>query len=492
VTGLFRPGPAVRLFAAGLLVAGLMAVQVTGQPKDKAAPKDKTKAPAAPAKLDPKTLKTTTTLNTKEVVRHVKKAAKKFEPFKMRDPSKAKTAAGSIVPGTTMLDVEVAGKKVKMAAKKYYDALNGVEKLVTAAGYSHRDPIKPGVATVLTKSEQKTAEQETRVKKLKSTLVKFDKTKHKVDQAKVKRADHAKQFKTAVSNKAAEKKRVEGAQKHLNTKYGKPGSKVKPRAVFTPQGTTKNWSWMLGRKNILAGELRTKLETKGDANGLSIVGSADAVGWLVNQQVNILGANGTIRVPRTGNSNANLSVTVFGARVYTFDKSVNTTFEKSDTFQKTLEKSATFRASIGPIPVAAKVGIQGTVGLRYMIGLRPLYCNAQVVPFLKVKAYAQAGVDIFIAGAGAGGQLTLIDAELRVGGKLALRFESTRTYLEENAYIYGQVNMLAGSLYLYLEVTVPRWGLPPWHKKRWTWDIWKWNGIKYGGYLVNVTKTHNL
>lgn len=56
----------------------------------------------------------------------------------------------------------------------------------------------------------------------------------------------------------------------------------------------------------------------------------------------------------------------------------------------------------------------------------------------------------------------------------------------------ANVEMLSGSIYLYVFVTVPRFGIPPWKKKEWRYDIWKWAGLKYGGYLVNVTKTHAL
>src|SRR5262249_14703748 len=107
-----------------------MAVQVTGQPKDKAKPKDppkdKAKAPTKP--LDTKNLKTDAKLNTKEVIRNVKKTPKKFEAFQMRDPSKAKTAAGSIVKA----DFKIKLPDGRMTtAKKYYDDLNALEKKLT-------------------------------------------------------------------------------------------------------------------------------------------------------------------------------------------------------------------------------------------------------------------------------------------------------------------------------------------------------------------------
>jgi hypothetical protein len=97
-------------------------------------------------------------------------------------------------------------------------------------------------------------------------------------------------------------------------------------------------------------------------------------------------------------------------------------------------------------------------------------------------------VDIVIASAGVGGQLRLIDVELRLGGELGLGFENSRAYLDEHFYAQLDLQMLSGSLYVYAEVYVPAFDIPPWHKKHYQWNFWKWAGFKKKGYIFNVQK----
>src|SRR5262249_38042297 len=229
---------------------------------------------------------------------------------------------------------------------------------------------------------------------LKKQLFAYDPTKHKTKFAK--RDDMAKRFAASAKN---DKKRVDAVHKALKNK---PKSKVGKRGGI-PLGTTKSWSLPLGRKNILACEMAAKLETKGDTNGLSITGSGNVLAYLANIRIPVLDANCGLTVPRQGKSKVNITVSVLGIRAHSFQPTVNTTFEKKDEFKKSLDKSVSFTTMIGPIPVTARLGIQGTVGLRYFVGLRPLFCDVQVVPFAEVKAYAQLGIGIPLASVGVGG-----------------------------------------------------------------------------------------
>src|SRR5262249_12810878 len=138
------------------------------------------------------------------------------------------------------------------------------------------------------------------------------------------------------------------------------------------------------------------------------------------------------------------------------------------------------------------MGAQGTVGVRYFVGMRPLQATASVIPFVHARVYAQAGIDIVVASAGVGGQLQLMDFELRITASLKAGFENSKFYLQEEFSIHSEIELLKGSLFIFAEVTVPNFSIPPWTKKHFQWDIWKWNGFKKKGYIFNHNNKNYL
>ena len=182
-----------------------------------------------------------------------------------------------------------------------------------------------------------------------------------------------------------------------------------------------------------------------------------------------------------------LVVSVLGNSVYDKNLSAATSQSWSNQFSKSFDYATKFHFSLGPIPCSVKLGAQGSAGVRYFIGVRPAHATAQVIPNAHARAYAQFGVDIVIASAGVGGQLRLIDFELRLGGDLGVNFDNSRAYVDEHFYAQYDLTMLSGSLYVFAEVYVPAFDIPPWHKKHYQWDLWKWAGFKKKGYLFNVS-----
>jgi hypothetical protein len=50
---------------------------------------------------------------------------------------------------------------------------------------------------------------------------------------------------------------------------------------------------------------------------------------------------------------------------------------------------------------------------------------------------------------------------------------------------YNELVALAGRLYLYAYITVPKIGVPPWKKKQIDLDLWKHDGIRKVGNIMN-------
>jgi hypothetical protein len=418
------------------------------------------KKAAVAVKLDPK------------VISVVKKPAVEHKAFKVLDPQTKKE-----VPANTMLTLP-GGKQVQ--AGEYYAELNKLEKKLNEMGHSLRDQAKK---VVLHQSTIKKEQLEAKAKKLAANHKAFDSSKMKAFKT---RDELIKSFK-------ADKGLLKGV-KGKDSKDGKKADATKTgsRAAGKGSSIVKQWGWELGRHNLVATYLNARLELKGDKTAVTALGEANAGGWLVNHDIKILQGQASVRAPEKGQSTARLNIKVMGNTVFNLDKSMQTEWHKSDVLQKTFDYPTKFHFMLGPIPVSVTMGAQGTVGLRYFIGMRPLQATAQVTPFVHARAYAQAGIDIIVASAGVGGQLRLMDFELRITASLKAGIENSKVYLEEELSMYSDVTLLSGSLYLYASVTVPRFGIPPWKKKEYHWDIWKWQGFKKKGYIFNYHNKNYL
>jgi hypothetical protein len=402
----------------------------------------------------------------KTVVDIQKKAAIDHKPLLPIDPKTKKA-----IPDDHELTLP-SGKKVKVG--EYYTELNKLEKKLNSIGHSLRHNGKVTLAT----SQLKTAELEQKAKAIAAKHVTFD---AKTMKRHVKREQMQAKFKESAQK---DKARVEALKKLLSKTpdKGDGKSKVTPRSAGTmaagTAGTSKNWHWELGRRNLVAAFLDAKVETRGSKQEVSVTGEAEAGGYLVNNKVSLLKATGSVRAPAQGESHARISVSVVGKTIFNKDYPAKTNYSISDTKSTSVDKSVSFHFMLGPIPLSVKLGAQGTVGVRYFVGLRPLYAEAQFIPFANARAYAQAGIDIVVASGGVGGQLKLLDVEFRIGGKMVVNFDPSKgASLEEQAYVWSKIDMLSGSLYVYAEVYVPRLGLPPWKKNHYEWDLWKWKGF---------------
>src|SRR5262249_11685811 len=142
-----------------------------------------------------------------------------------------------------------------------------------------------------------------------------------------------------------------------------------------------------------------------------------------------------------------------GQSIFNIDKTVTTNFTQTKKLNQAFDYGTSFHFSIGPIPVSGKVGVRGSAGVDFTYGVRQAHATLNVTPHIEAKAYAQAGVDIGIASAGVGGQLTLLKDELVLGAEVGLDLDPQKgPYISEHLYLHNKLEMLSGQFYLFAKV----------------------------------------
>jgi hypothetical protein len=189
-----------------------------------------------------------------------------------------------------------------------------------------------------------------------------------------------------------------------------------------------------------------------------------------------------VEARQTGAGRATLNVRVMGQSIFNLDQT-STTWSLSKSLSKTFDYGTSIHFSIGPIPISGKLGARGSAGVRFVLGLRQAHATAQIIPNVTAKVYAQVGVDIGIASAGVGGELTLLKDELTFGGEIGIDADRLRgSYISEHFYALNHLEMLAGRLYLFARVNYLI------GSKEWDLTLWNWSGFRVDGYLFNVNK----
>jgi hypothetical protein len=388
-----------------------------------------------------------------------------FKAFDILDPTNRKP-----ISRDTMLPELPNGKR--LTAGQYYDELNKLERQLNGLGHTLKpaNEVKPAP---LSKFELQTTPVPL------ATLQK---------QSQALRATHLANTQFRALNLA------EAEQTHKQLMVINPALL---KAIATPTTQTvhwvKNWNYNLGNPSVISGYINGKIELNGTNNATSVNGEVDAGGSLFSESFELLRVTGNLNAPRTGTMNVTLGASVLGNSVYNLNQNVTTSWSKSDSISKTLDKSVTIHFSLGPIPMTAKIGAQGTAGISYSVAVAPVKASAYVGPFVHTKAYAQVGVDIVVAGAGAGANLTLLNTDGNLNGAVSIESDSIgRAYFKYTDSYSQNLDMLDGNLYVYAWVYVPCWDIPPWCKKEYDWNIFSWTGFKSGGVVFSDSKTLSL
>ena len=141
---------------------------------------------------------------------------------------------------------------------------------------------------------------------------------------------------------------------------------------------------------------------------------------------------------------------------------------------------------IGPIPVSFAVGANASAGINYNLGANPGFSGSFFTPWVLSEGYAQGGLYLGIASAGAGIDFILLNAHSTQAGILERNGDSVDVYYE----IYRDYDACSGDIYLYVSIYVPAFHLPPWKKKTFKQSLVNWNGWRDSGYIAQRQFNH--
>ncbi|MFY0582280.1 hypothetical protein ACN28S_55590 [Cystobacter fuscus] len=259
--------------------------------------------------------------------------------------------------------------------------------------------------------------------------------------------------------------------------FSAPVPEIK-RAELKPVFKERTWSFDVGEKskfwvNAQASlSLRaSKVDAVGDARGA--VNAALMGKW----EGEVLSATAHAQAPATSDGKLQLAVRGLGKVLWSKNWELPG-IHYDDKVEWPLEYGVDYRFAIGPVPMRARVGFRATAGAKYGYDVLPLQVGAHAVPFASADAYAQAGADIGIAGAGVGGQLILIQDYVTLQGNARVEFDEEPSLVVE---LIGtnSLTALSGRLYAYAYINYI------FGKWKGEWNFYKWEGFRRDGNLFN-------
>jgi hypothetical protein len=265
--------------------------------------------------------------------------------------------------------------------------------------------------------------------------------------------------------------------------------------VIAPLPVVNEWgkTFPFGDRSIMAVEFGFGAKAIGDTGGtsLSVGASADAV--LAGVPFDVVDLTGEAMAPVRGNGRIALGFTVLGNTLWQLREEVPSKKWEGQFNLPALDFSTpTFGFNIGVVEVGVKLGARGNAGLSYGVALTSGGTTpgvaADVTPALDTRAYLVAVVDITIAEANAGGDLTLLKLELPISGHILLVQDLGASPpvwgVAREFRVSDKVEALKGSLYADVKYYTPCWALPPWCLETERHEFWNWSGFQHTGDFV--------
>jgi hypothetical protein len=259
---------------------------------------------------------------------------------------------------------------------------------------------------------------------------------------------------------------------------------IKSRTELKPLFKERPWpfNWGEGKDLNVWGEANLKVRaSKVEAVATaSLTAEGKMLGKNIGQIVSIMAH---AESPGTDKLKANFLIFGLGRQVFAWNHEGGGLNQK-DNLAFPLEYVMDYRFSIGPIPMRARAGFQGKIGLAYGYNLTPLRVGAHAMPYARSNVFAQVGADIMIGGAGVGGELTLVNLDIPLTADVFVEWDDEPT-VKIDIVGSSELTALAGELYAYAYVYHPKpW--PPW-KDKWQgkWAFFNWSGIVRKGNIFN-------
>jgi len=458
----------IHVLMAGLVFAVLAAAPVFGQTNAAPPPPDlpplPTPTPVKGAPQPPGNIKS-------GAICEIRRAPIPFKPFELRDPE---TGA----PVTPMTPIRVLkgtkGEKI-VPAGVYYQQLNWLESELNQRGYTLRNSKDDPDEILFQRAcidEGKMQHQEYDIKSKHLQLPPGSQPLYAdLSPATVARLTNEHQQQTALD--PARLKRVEAGKRcDLDAGFVEEVEKT-----FGFDLGEKDTFWVGVNGHFLLAPKRAPLE-------VTVEGEAKAQAAIFSFETDLLRATAKAHAVEEGELTAEIKLSVIGFDVWNPSLPPGiASWSKTDTFTRPFDYNKKFHFTIGPVPMSATVGARGDISLKYFVGLRPFNAQADINPSVYSEAYVEAGVDLFLAEAGAGGALTLLNDKLNIYAEIGIDGDDKGIFYYKHLSATNEFSALDGRLYLYAKIDAP-W---PFDDKKWTYDLWNWKGVSAKGTLLNLT-----
>jgi hypothetical protein len=405
-----------------------------------------------------------------------------FQAFDMVDPETGRRYHPNDLIQVTKDD----GKTTEVRAQDYFDSINATEKMLNEWGYSLRDGADPQTLSRLNYcAEQMEAQRQIIDKTIRDEQTKFleDETSW-LSRWNTMRDEYTKDV---PSWEELYRRADDDSYKVYMPPvpaYQPPRPTYKPREIsFSKE---KSYTLYEGKSDSFSVGVypyykvgATKVEAVGEA-GLNVRGG------MVGQwegEIASFKLNG--RSPGTGPLKIDFVASVInGKKTWTKPLVEVGKLSYYDSVRASEAYELTYRFAVGPIPMAAQVGLRGEAGFQWGSELMPLQLGAFAGPFAAIDAYVQVGADVGIAGVGVGGRLRIAEYSLMLQGQ-ALFDWVDEPEVTVSVALTSDLTLLAGDLYAYayLQYPVP-W--PPWKKRsEWRHSFFAWEGVHKTGKLFD-------
>ncbi|WP_394840300.1 hypothetical protein LVJ94_25785 [Pendulispora rubella] len=255
-------------------------------------------------------------------------------------------------------------------------------------------------------------------------------------------------------------------------------SPVPQAARVQPKDIMKKRTWHFEKgdkgKFWIAGDASLALQGSREITALDADGGFSA-GLMGLWSGEVLGAHARGEAGKAKDANLKLNVRVVGKDVwhptYTAGGSGNHVLHKAEKYTAaSIDEGVTWRFSIGPIPMAVRVGFRAEAGFQFGYDVSITALGGFAGPYVAADAYLQLGVDIGIAGAGIEGSLTLLKDELTLRGDGAVDF-SDEPKLTLSLSASNNLTALSGklSVYAYINLIFTKW--------KGSYTLWSWEGF---------------
>ena len=384
-----------------------------------------------------------------------------FKAFEILDPTNRKP-----ISRDTMLPALPNGKR--LTAGQYYDELNKLERQFNALGYTLKNSRGSKIELQTTPVPVTTLQRQAQVLR----TAHLSNTQFQP----LNLRDVEREYKATVVNPRAQ----------IPIVVGRPGVILVP--IPKTVHWVKDWNHSLEFPDVFSAYINGKIELNGTKDVTKVDGEVNAGGSMFGESFELLRVTGNLNAPKSGTMNVKVGVSVLEKSVHSLDENVTAAWSKTDSISVRLDKSVTIHFTLGPIPMSAKFGATGTAGINYGVAIAPLMASARVGPFVHTNVYAQAGVDLLIAEAGAGANLTLLNTDGNLNGSLSMEIDSaSKPYFKWTDSYSQSLDMLGGNVYIFAKISYPCFCC--WCTDEYNWNVFSWGGFHVSGELFNDSKT---